>query len=98
MNPKLKSYLLHYAEGTLASAFNGGVAAATAFLGSAGASAAGANVTAMTAHQGLATFAGAAFLSALMYFKANPIPVDAPNLADPPSPASDAVKPIDPAK
>lgn len=96
MNPKLKSYLLHYAEGALASAFNGGVAAATAFLGSAGASAAGAPVSAMTAHQGLATFAGAAFLSALMYFKANPIPVDQPDSL--PAPASAAVQPEIPTK
>jgi hypothetical protein len=93
MNPKLKSYLLHYLEGSLASAFNGGVAAATAFLGSAGASAAGANVAAMTGHQLVATFVGAAFLSALMYFKANPIPVVPPG-----TPAEDDVVQVPPTK
>jgi hypothetical protein len=40
----------------------------------------------MTAHQALATFAGAAVLAALGYFKANPLPVETPT--DTPAPAA----------
>jgi ABC-type nitrate/sulfonate/bicarbonate transport system substrate-binding protein len=81
-----KAYFRHYAAGAGASALNGGVTALTAFFGTAGASAAGLPVNAMTAHQALATFAGAAVLAALGYFKANPLPVETPT--DTPAPAA----------
>lgn len=78
MNPKFKSYATHYIEGTAASAFNGGVAAIAGIVGPAAVNAVGAHVTPLTPHQLFATFAGAAVMSAISYFKANPIPVETP--------------------
>ena len=89
-----KTYIAPYAEGVLASAWNGGITAVTAFLGSAGAAQIPSlGTTAMNPKQLLATFAGAAALAALMYFKANPIPVanpDDPDLPPNPNPAKTA--------
>ena len=79
MNPKLKSYATHYAEGVLASAFNGGVAALAAIVGPAAATAVGVAVPALSPHQIGATFAGGAALSAFNYFRAHPFPVDEPD-------------------
>lgn len=94
-NSKAKTYLLHYIEGSVASAWNGGIAAVSAFVGSASAAQIPSlNVTAMNPRQLAATFIGAAVISALMYFKANPIPViniDDPTAPPEPNPAKAAV-------
>lgn len=79
MNPKFKSYAVHYIEGALASAFNGGIAALAGVVGPAvGRLLSTVNIPDLTPNQLLSTFAGAAIGSAIMYFKANPLPVDSP--------------------
>jgi hypothetical protein len=79
INPKLRSYTAHYIEGTAASAINGGIAAIAGIVGPAAVNALGAHVAPLTPHQLVATFAGGASMAALSYFRAHPIPVDAPD-------------------
>lgn len=74
-----KAFAVHYLKGAAASAFNGGVTALSALVGTAGAHALGANVSELDVRQIAFTFVGSAAVAALLYFKAHPIPVDAPS-------------------
>ena len=78
----MKTYLAHYLIGTAASAFNGGVAAVSGVFGPQLARLAGAtaqNAPDLTPNQLWGMFWGASLASAIMYFKAHPLPVIDPN-------------------
>ena len=75
---QLKAFLAHYLRGAAASAFNGGVTALSALIGTAGAHSLGAKCEELSPVQVIYTFLGSAGVAALLYFKANPLPVDAP--------------------
>ena len=83
-------YLKHYLLGAGASAFNGGNITLKATLGVSLAKIAGAPIDLPNLHVLWLTWAGAAFLTALNYFVANPLPVLVPQatttIQQPPTP------------
>ena len=66
----------HYLAGFLASAFNGGVAAASGIIGIDGASISGLSSQArvLNAHEMIAGFLGACAVHGLLWLKAHPLP------------------------
>jgi hypothetical protein len=71
----MKTAALHYLAGLLACCWNAGIKALYAFLGVAGVAAVKPEfVTALNPHQLVAVFVGAAFLEAIAWLNAHPLP------------------------
>lgn len=77
------SIVTHYGYGLLASAFNGGVTAVVGGFGIAGSSMVDTSMRALTGHQMLDLFIGAATVHAFMWLKDNPLPPSFPSTAAP---------------